>query len=64
MPEVIGYDQSVYKTATCRHCGAINKYSPKEVRNLYSGTDYSGGSDGRDGFNCANCGHEVVTRSW
>lgn len=64
MPEIIGKDQSVYKQLTCRHCGSINKYLPIEIRTLWSCKDYSGGSDGAEGFNCADCGKEVITRVW
>lgn len=64
MPKVIGFDDSVKKKATCRNCSAIVEYVPKDVRNLHSGTDWSGGSDGADGFNCPNCGKEIYTRSW
>jgi len=64
MPEIIGKDQSVYKQLTCRHCGSINKYLPIEIRTLWSSKDYSGGSDGAEGFNCADCGKEVITRVW
>lgn len=62
--KVIGQDQSLVKKITCRHCGAINEYLPIDVRNLYSGRDYSGGSDGRDGFNCGQCNKEITTYSW
>ena len=64
MPKVIGLDQSVYKRITYKHCGAINEYTPNEVRTLWSGTDYSGGSDGAKGFNCAGCGKEIHTERW
>lgn len=64
MPTVIGIDQSVLKRATCRKCAAINEYAPKEVRVLWSGKDYSGGSDGAEGFNCGSCGEEVITSRW
>lgn len=64
MPKVLGFSEQVKKQATCKHCGAINEYTPNDVRNLYTGKDYSGGSDCRDGFNCANCGKEVTTRAW
>lgn len=64
MVKIVGRDESVVKRITCRKCAAILEYTPSEVRNLYSGTDYSGGSDGADGFNCPNCGSEVYTRSW
>lgn len=64
MPVVVGRDESVYKKLTCRHCGSINQYAPNEVRTLWSGKDYSGGLDGAEGFNCANCGKEVIVRAW
>mgnify|MGYP003546562478 CR=1 FL=1 len=46
MPITVGKDQSVFKRVTCRNCGTINEYAPGEVRNLWNGCDYSGGSDG------------------
>lgn len=64
MPKIIGQDRSVYKRITCQHCGAINEYSPNEVRTLWSIEDYSGGSDGAKGFNCAGCGKEIYTERW
>lgn len=64
MPKVVGQDQTVCKRITCKHCGAINEYTPNEVRTLWSGTDYSGGSDGAKGFNCAGCGKEIYTERW
>lgn len=64
MPIAVGKDQSVFKRVTCRNCGTINEYAPGEVRNLWNGCDYSGGSDGADGFNCAHCGEEVITKRW
>lgn len=64
MPKVLGFDPKVTKQATCAHCGAINEYTPGEVRVLWSGEDYSGGSDGAKGFSCANCGQEVITHQW
>lgn len=64
MPTVIGKDQAAAKRVTCRGCGSINEYYEGEVRNLRRGTDYGGGPDGADGFNCACCGKEIITRSW
>lgn len=59
--KVVGQDPAVTKRVTCRHCGAINEYTPTDVRQLYRGRDISGGAEG---FNCGQCQHEVVTRSW
>ena len=64
MARVVGVDPAVLKKITCRGCGAINEYSPNEVRVLWSGTDYGGGSDGAKGFNCAGCGKEIHTERW
>lgn len=64
MPVVIGIDETVYKKLTCRHCGSINQYTPSEVRTLREGRDYSGGSDGAEGFNCAGCDKEIIVRVW
>ena len=64
MPTVVGKDQTVYKRITCKHCGAINEYTPNEVRTLWERKDYSGGSDGAKGFNCAGCGTEIHTKRW
>ena len=64
MVKVVGRDETVVKRITCRNCAAMLEYTPSEVRNLWTGKDYSGGSDGADGFNCRNCGNEVHTRRW
>lgn len=64
MPKVVGFNNVVVKSTTCRHCAAIIEYVPKDVVNLWSGTDYGGGSDGADGFKCPNCGNNVITRRW
>lgn len=64
MAEVIGFDESKKHKITCRSCAAIVVYSLSEVRNLWSGTDYGGGPDGADGFDCPNCGRHIYTRRW
>lgn len=64
MPRVVGEDKQVFKQVTCRHCGAINEYTPSEVRLLYSGRDYGGGADGAKGFNCARCNEQIKTEVW
>lgn len=64
MPKVIGMDNKVFKTITCRSCAAVNEYAPNEVRLLWEGKDYSGGPDGGKGFNCAGCNLEIVTERW
>lgn len=61
MPKVIGQDQSVAKRITCRHCGAVNEYLPNEVRVLSRGRDISQTMCTTEGFNCAQCGKEVIT---
>ena len=64
MPVVVGQDNSIVKRCACRKCGAINEYKPSEVRTLWSGKDYSGGPDGAEGFNCAQCNQQIIIRSW
>ena len=64
MAKVVGRDDRAVKRITCRECAAIVEYTPSEVRNLWSGKDYSGGSDGADGFNCPSCNHLIHTRRW
>jgi hypothetical protein len=64
MAEVVGQDDSVFKTVTHKECGAILRYKPNEVRRLWSGTDYGGGPNGADGFTCPQCGGEVIVRRW
>ena len=64
MVKIVGRDESVVKKITCRNCAAMLEYTPSEVRNLWSGSDYGGGSAGADGFNCPSCGEEVRTHSW
>lgn len=63
MPKIIGQDQSVAKRVTCRHCGAINEYLPKEVRILYKGRDLDGGYSETKGFACGQCSNEIYTES-
>ena len=59
-----GKDDSVYKRLVCKNCGTINRYTPGDVVNIHTGRDYSGGSNGADGFRCAECNAWVITRSW
>ena len=61
MPTVIGFLDEVKKKATCHECGAINEYVPHDVRILSRGRDISGTQCRTEGFNCANCGKEIVT---
>lgn len=64
MVTIVGRDQSAVKRITHQECGAILEYTKNEVRSLWRGTDYGGGSDGADGFTCPNCGKDVITRRW
>ena len=63
MPEIIGQDDDKAKRATCRNCGAILKYWPREVKKR-EGRDYSGGPDGVEWIDCPQCGEKVILRSW
>lgn len=64
MARVIGQDQGAAKHITHRACGAVIEYFPIDVRILRQGKDISGSPDGAKGFNCPNCGQEVITESW
>lgn len=63
MPEVIGQDDDKHKRATCRNCGAILKYWPREVKQR-DGTDYGGGPSGEEWIDCPRCSKKVILRSW
>lgn len=63
MVKVVGRDESAVKRITCRGCASILEYKLCEVKK-YSGTDYSGGSDGCEWVDCPNCGHQAIIRSW
>ncbi len=61
MPKVVGQDMSVTKRVTCKGCGAINEYTPNEVRVLSQGRDISQVMCMTKGFNCGACGKEIIT---
>ena len=60
MPKVIGYDNSITKKRTCGHCGAINEYTPNEIRDIKTNHDYLGVCNVYKGFNCAGCGKKII----
>lgn len=64
MVEVVGQDESAAKFVTHSNCGARLKYFPKDIVLLWSGKDYGGGSDGAKGFNCPQCGENVIIERW
>jgi hypothetical protein len=64
MAKVIGKDEAAVKRITCQECAAVVEYTPGEVRTLWSGTDYGGGSDGAKGFTCPGCGKNIITERW
>lgn len=69
MATVIGYDDTAKSRVTCKSrtqkpgCGAIIEYTRLDVKS-YSGTDYGGGSDGREWIECPGCGQDITLRSW
>lgn len=69
MAQVVGYDNSAKSRITCKSspyrigCGAIIEYTKNDVKS-YSGTDYGGGSDGREWIVCPGCGGDITLRSW
>lgn len=64
MPVAVGKDERFIKRITCHKCATINEYTQSEVRTLWSGSDYGGGPDGAEGFNCVSCGAQVITKRW
>lgn len=64
MPKVIGRDETAVIRATHKECGMIIEYVPNDVVELWSGTDYGGGSDGAKGFKCPHCGENFITHRW
>lgn len=63
MVVVVGKDETKVLRATCQSCASILEYKKVEVKK-YSGTDYSGGSDGHEWIDCPDCGAKVILRSW
>lgn len=61
MPTVVAQDRSQAKRRTCSQCGAVNEYMPNEVRILNQGRDIAGCMSTTKGFNCAQCGAQVIT---
>jgi transcription elongation factor Elf1 len=57
-------DPKVVKRISCGCCGVRLEYVPNDVILLWSGKDYSGGSDGAKGFKCPKCGKDVITERW
>lgn len=58
MPTIIGYDKSVKLRCTCRKCGAIVEYLPKDVKSA-TVCDYSGGRDVVYYITCPGCGEDI-----
>lgn len=56
-------DPAVVKQVSCNGCGARLEYVPNDVKERH-GTDYGGGPDGAEWINCANCGKQVILKSW
>jgi RNase P subunit RPR2 len=58
MARVVGYDETVKLRCTCKQCGAIVEYIPKEVRRRIT-YDYGGSSDVVFLIDCPGCGEEI-----
>jgi hypothetical protein len=59
----LGPNPEVEKRINCQGCGAKIGYTLNDVQK-YSGTDISGGPDGREWVVCPNCGKDITIRSW
>ena len=64
MLKIVGVDESVYKRITCYNCASIVQYTESDISVKVCGKDYSGGSDGHEGFNCPSCGSLIKTKVW
>lgn len=64
MPTIVRQNESLAKEISCKNCGGVNRYYPQEERELRRGKDYDGSSYIQYGFNCAQCGKELVTKEW
>lgn len=64
MAQVISEDKTAMKRITHKACATVIEYAEGEVRELWRGTDYSGGADGANGFTCPKCGKDVITERW
>ncbi len=51
------------KRIVCKNCGCTCSYIDADVQK-YSGTDMSGGPDGREWITCAGCNDNIIIRSW
>jgi len=61
MVKIVGREKNVIKRATCKNCGAILEYYPKEVKS-YTYKDYGGGSDTVYYIKCPDCTEKVVVK--
>jgi hypothetical protein len=64
MATIVGTDETAKKRITHRECATVIEYTENEVQPLWRGKDYSGGSDGADGFPCPKCGKNVIVNRW
>ena len=69
MVTVVGVDEHEKSRITCKGsktdpgCGSILEYDRTDIKR-YSGTDYSGGPDGREWIVCPKCGKDITLRAW
>lgn len=57
-------DPKIVKQKVCHNCGVTLEYVPNDVILLWSGIDYSGGSDGAKGFKCPKCKKDIIIERW
>lgn len=58
--KIVGQDSSAIKETTCHSCAARLQYTKSDTRRIEHSWDYTGGKEISDGFNCPNCGKEVL----
>lgn len=64
MATVVGTDETAKLRKTCKGCASIVEFTESEIFTLWSGKDYSGGSDGAKGIKCPKCGGNIITERW
>lgn len=59
--EKIGDDATAYRQATCKRCGSILRYLPKDVKHAMD-SDWTGGHDSYSYIKCPECKNTVYVK--
>lgn len=58
-PKVIGFDDTKFKTVTCRNCAAVVKYTRSHTVEVIE-RDYTGASENVTKLECPNCHYKMA----